>query len=71
MALRIFTQRKSGLWDPLGHKTGTGLKLFNGIRVALPGALPPYLALGLVLGFFLVATRPQGRALALPDLPGA
>jgi hypothetical protein len=30
-----------------------GLKLFNGIRVALPGALSPYLALalGLVLGF--------------------
>jgi hypothetical protein len=23
MALRFFTQRKSGLWDPLGHKTGT------------------------------------------------
>jgi hypothetical protein len=21
MALRIFTQRKSGLWDPLGHET--------------------------------------------------
>ena len=52
MALRIFSQRKSGLWDPLGHETGTGGKLFNGIRVALPGALSPYLApLGLVLGF--------------------
>ena len=52
MALRIFPQRKSGLWDPLGHETGTGGKLFNGIRVALPGALSPYLApLGLVLGF--------------------
>jgi hypothetical protein len=51
MALRIFTQRKFGLWDPLGHKTGTGWKLFNEIRVAPPGALSPYLALGLVLGF--------------------
>jgi hypothetical protein len=52
MALRIFSQQKSGLWDPLGHETGTGGKLFNGIRVALPGALSPYLApLSLVLGF--------------------
>ena len=52
MAFRIFPQRKSGLWDPLGHETDTGGKLFNGIRVALPGALSPYLApLGLVLGF--------------------
>ena len=52
MAFRIFPQRKSGLWDPLGHETDTGGKLFNGIRVALPGALSPYLAPpGLVLGF--------------------
>ena len=53
VALRIFSQRKSGLWDPLGHhETGTGGKLFNGIKVALPGALSPYLEpLGLVLGF--------------------
>jgi hypothetical protein len=32
MALHIFTQRKLGLWDQLGHKTvGTGCCL-NGIR---------------------------------------
>jgi hypothetical protein len=34
------------------HETGTGGKLFNGIKVALPGALSPYLEpLGLMLGF--------------------
>jgi hypothetical protein len=43
VALRIFTQRKPGLWDPLGHEMGT--VCLNGIRVALSGALSPYLAL--------------------------
>ena len=56
MALRIFPSENLP-WDPLGHETGTGGKLFNGIRVALPGALSPYLEpLGLVLGFSHQAT---------------
>ena len=53
MALRIFPSENLGSGIHLVMKqTGTGGKLFNGIRVALPGALSPYLApLGLVLGF--------------------